>query len=86
MENVKKTAGGVWLTDHTNQIGKEKVPVVPRVPEAQLPRQGVPLRHQDVEVWITKHLPSTVTSKRQFVFREARTKTQTRATLIKVAA
>ena len=50
MENVKKTAGGAWLTDHTNQIGKEKVLVVLRVPDAQLPRRGVPLRHQDVEV------------------------------------
>ena len=50
MENVKKTAGGAWLTDHTNQIGKEKVLVVLRVPDAKLPRRGVPLRHQDVEV------------------------------------
>jgi hypothetical protein len=40
----------------------------------------------DVKQWITKHLPSTVTSKRQLVFREARTKTKTRATPIKAAA
>ena len=50
MENATKIAGGVWLTDHTNQIGKEKVLVVLRVPDAHLPRRGVPLRHQDVEV------------------------------------
>jgi hypothetical protein len=50
MQHAKKAAGGIWLTDHTNQIGKEKVLVVLRVPEAQLPRRGVPLRHPDVEV------------------------------------
>ena len=30
MQNAKKIAGGVWLTDHTNQIGKEKVLTVMR--------------------------------------------------------
>ena len=34
MENATKMAGGVSLTDHTNQIGKEKVLVMLRVPEA----------------------------------------------------
>jgi len=28
MNHATKTDGGVWLTDHTNQIGKEKVPVI----------------------------------------------------------
>lgn len=50
MENTSKMAGGVWLTDHTNQIGKEKVLVILRVPGARGPRDGVPLRHEDVEV------------------------------------
>ena len=30
-QNATKIAGGVWLTDHTNQIGKEKVLTVIRV-------------------------------------------------------
>jgi hypothetical protein len=50
MQNAKKTSGGVWLTDHTNQIGREKVLVVMRVPDGRLARRGTPLRHQDVEV------------------------------------
>lgn len=50
MQSVKKVSGGVWLTDHTNQIGKEKVMVVLRVSGRRLPRQGIPLRHEDVEV------------------------------------
>ena len=50
MENATKIAGGVWLTDHTNQIGKEKVLVMLRVPDAHGARGGVPLRHEDVEV------------------------------------
>ncbi len=50
MRNAKKVPGGVWLVDHTNQIGKEKVLAVLRVPEAKLSRWKGPLRHQDVEV------------------------------------
>lgn len=50
LQRVQKTAGGVWLADHTNQIGKEKVLVVLRVRGSHLPRRGVPLRHRDVEV------------------------------------
>ena len=40
----------MWLTDHTNQIGRENVLAVLRVRNSQLPRPGVSLRHQDVEV------------------------------------
>lgn len=47
MQNAKKIAGGMWLADHTNQIGKEKVLTVLRVRKF---RPGVPLRHNDVEV------------------------------------
>lgn len=47
---AKRKAGGVWLADHTNQIGKEKVLAVMRVRGSTLPRPGTPLRHQDLEV------------------------------------
>lgn len=50
LQRARKRSGGVWLTDHTNQIGKEKVLTVLRVRGSQLPRPGVPLRHQDVEI------------------------------------
>lgn len=47
MQSAEKIDGGVWLTDHTNQIGKEKVLTVLRVRDAP---PGVPLRHENVEV------------------------------------
>jgi hypothetical protein len=50
LQHARKTSGGVWLTDHTNQIGKEKVLTVMRVRGSRFPRPGVPLRHQDVEI------------------------------------
>jgi hypothetical protein len=50
MQNVKNVPGGVWLTDHTNQIGREKVLAVLRVPDAKWTRSGAPLCHEDVEV------------------------------------
>jgi hypothetical protein len=50
MQRARKRAGGVWLADHTNQIGKQKVLTVMRVRGSRLPRAGVPLRHQDVEI------------------------------------
>ena len=50
MQNAKKKSNGIWITDHTNQIGKEKVLMVLRVRGSGLPRPGVPLRHRDVEV------------------------------------
>lgn len=50
MQNVKNRPGGVWLTDHTNQIGREKVMVVLRVPDGQWTRSGAPLCHEDMEV------------------------------------
>lgn len=49
-QNARKVSGGVWLVDHTNQIGKEKVLAVLRVPQAKLSQWEGPLRHQDVEV------------------------------------
>jgi hypothetical protein len=50
MENVKNREGGVWLTDHTNQIGQDKVLVVMRVRSSRVPQPGASLRHQDMEV------------------------------------
>lgn len=47
MRGAKHKAGGTWLVDHTNQIGKEKVLMVLRVRSS--PRPGVALRHHDVE-------------------------------------
>jgi hypothetical protein len=47
MRKVKQKAGGTWLVDHTNQIGKEKVLTVLRV--CSSPPPGVALRHRDVE-------------------------------------
>ena len=50
MQNVEKAPGGVWLVDHSNQIGKEKVLVVLRVPDGQLQNVELPLRHEHLEV------------------------------------
>ena len=47
MQNVEKTKGGVWLTDHTNQIGKEKVLTIMRVREW---KPGAALRLEDVDI------------------------------------
>ena len=48
--NAEKIEGGTWLVDHTNQIGREKVLTILRVQDSKMPRPGVPLRHEDVEV------------------------------------
>lgn len=50
LEHASKKAEGVWLVDHTNQIGTEKVLTVMRVRGSRLPPPGVALRHQDVEL------------------------------------
>jgi hypothetical protein len=50
MQNVENAPGGVWLVDHSNQIGQEKALVVLRVPDAQLPSVELPLRHEHLEV------------------------------------
>lgn len=49
MQNARRADGGVWVTDHTNQIGKEKVLAVLRVPEDR-PREAGPLRQEEMEV------------------------------------
>jgi hypothetical protein len=40
----------VWLVDHSNQIGPEKVLCVLGIRAAQLPPLGTPLKHEDVHV------------------------------------
>lgn len=49
MQSARRADGGVWVTDHTNQIGKEKVLVVLRAPENR-PRDAGPLRQNEVDV------------------------------------
>jgi hypothetical protein len=40
----------IWMADHSNQIGKEKVLTILGVRESKLPPPGKTLRHQDVRV------------------------------------
>lgn len=50
MQQAKKVDDGIWLVDHTNQIGAERALTILRVRASSLPPAGTPLRHQDVEV------------------------------------
>jgi hypothetical protein len=49
-EPLERADDWVWLADHSNQIGPEKVLVVLGVRASQLPPPGTPLRHEDVHV------------------------------------
>lgn len=49
-EPLERADDWVWLADHSNQIGQEKVLVVLAVRASQLPPRGTPLRHEDVRV------------------------------------
>jgi hypothetical protein len=49
MQRTPRAEGGVWIVDHTNQIGKEKVLAVLRVPDHR-PRAAGPLRQEELEV------------------------------------
>jgi hypothetical protein len=49
-EPLEQADDWVWLADHSNQIGPEKVLVVLGVRASQLPPPGTPLRHEDVRV------------------------------------
>ena len=51
MRNVAKEDGGVWLTDHSNQIGKEKVLTIMKVREWQ---PGAALRLEDMDILMVK--------------------------------
>lgn len=50
MKQAEKVSDGIWLVDHTSQIGQEKALTVVRVRESQLPPRGTPLRHEDLEL------------------------------------
>lgn len=47
---VDKADDWVWLADHSNQIGPEKVLVVLGVRASRLPPPGTPLKHTDVRL------------------------------------
>lgn len=49
-EPLERADDWVWLADHSNQIGPEKVLVVLGVRASQLPPPGTPLRHEDMHV------------------------------------
>lgn len=49
-EPLERADDWVWLADHSNQIGPEKVLVVLGIRASQLPPPGTPLRHEDVHV------------------------------------
>jgi hypothetical protein len=57
MNRTEKVQDGIWLVDHSNQIGTEKVLTILRVRESQLPPPGTPLRHKDMELLLC--LPGT---------------------------
>jgi hypothetical protein len=50
MKQAEKVADGIWLVDHTNQIGQERALTVVRVRESKLPPPGTALRHEDLEL------------------------------------
>jgi hypothetical protein len=49
-EPLEKADDWVWLADHSNQIGPEKVMGVLAIRASQLPEMGTPLKHEDVDV------------------------------------
>jgi hypothetical protein len=49
-EPLEKADDWVWLADHSNQIGPEKVMGVLAIRASQLPDIGTPLKHEDIEV------------------------------------
>jgi hypothetical protein len=49
-ERIKKLDGRIWIVDHSNQIGQEKVLLILGVDPNNLPAPGQTLRQTDVEV------------------------------------
>jgi hypothetical protein len=49
-EPLEQADDWVWLADHSNQIGPEKVMGVLAIRASQLPEIGTPLKHEDVDV------------------------------------
>lgn len=50
MQSAPKRLDGIWLVDHTQQLGQEKALVILRVRKAKLPPPGTALKHQHMEV------------------------------------
>jgi hypothetical protein len=49
-DKIKKSDGRIWIADHSNQIGKEKVLLILGIDPKELPAPGQALRQSDVEV------------------------------------
>jgi hypothetical protein len=49
-EPLEKADDWIWLADHSNQIGPEKVMGVLAIRASQLPEIGTTIKHEDVEV------------------------------------
>ena len=49
-EPVEPASDWVWLIDHSNQIGQQKVFAVLGIRQSKLPAVGTPLRHSDLRV------------------------------------
>jgi hypothetical protein len=55
LENtVEEADDWIWMIDHSNQIGTEKVLVVLGVLASKMPEPGVPLRHEDMQVLLVQ--------------------------------
>lgn len=50
MQRAERVDDGIWLVDHSVQMGSEKLLAMLRVRASCLPPQGTPLRHEDMEV------------------------------------
>ena len=53
-EPIERADDWIWMVDHSNQIGPEKVLVILGLRASQLPPPGVTLTHQDVRVLAVK--------------------------------
>jgi hypothetical protein len=49
IQRAKRVDDGIWLVDHSVQIGQEKLLTILRVRASRLPPKGTPLRHEDME-------------------------------------
>jgi hypothetical protein len=68
-EPVEAADDWIWMADHSNQIGTEKVLVIVGIRASQMPESGQAIRHQDVRVLAV--IPGTEW-KREDVAREYR--------------
>lgn len=54
LQRAKPVDDGIWLADHSVQVGQEKLLTILRVPASRLPPKGTPLRHEDMETICTQ--------------------------------